>query len=296
MGRAANLRTSVRSHFRGDRRKVPQLVCETEAIDWIECADELEASVREARLIREHEPRFNRRGKGWRGYAYLKLTLSERFPRLAVVHQARDDGALYFGPLASFAAVTALRAAIEAAVPIRRCSTRIRPDAPDDGPCPATGGLVECPCRGHGSETEYATVVASVVRGLQGEPDVLLDSLTTRMNELAATDQFEAAAIARDQRATLAGVLRHHQLLDWLGSSGTLRILTVTGVIELENGRLATGEGAADDHPARTTERQDLDELVVVARWVKRELAAGRARLLDATVDHLPAELAPPAG
>ncbi len=64
VGRAANLRTSVRSHFRGDRRKVPQLVCETESIDWIECADELEASVREARLIREHEPRFNRRGRG----------------------------------------------------------------------------------------------------------------------------------------------------------------------------------------------------------------------------------------
>ena len=33
---------------------------ETEAIEWIECADVLEASVREARLIRELDPRFNR--------------------------------------------------------------------------------------------------------------------------------------------------------------------------------------------------------------------------------------------
>src|SRR5207342_689538 len=61
IGRASNLRTQVRAHFHGDhRRKVPQMLRETESIDWIECADVLEASVREARLIRELDPRFNR--------------------------------------------------------------------------------------------------------------------------------------------------------------------------------------------------------------------------------------------
>jgi DNA polymerase-3 subunit epsilon len=61
VGRAANLRSGVRSHFHGNhRRKVPQLLRETEGIDWIECADVLEASVREAHLIRELDPRFNR--------------------------------------------------------------------------------------------------------------------------------------------------------------------------------------------------------------------------------------------
>lgn len=61
VGRAANLRSQVRSHFHGDhRRKVPQMLRETEGIDWIECADVLEASVRAARLIRDLDPRFNR--------------------------------------------------------------------------------------------------------------------------------------------------------------------------------------------------------------------------------------------
>jgi DNA polymerase-3 subunit epsilon len=300
VGRATNLRTSVRSHFRGDRRKVPQLLCETETIDWIECTDELEASVREARLIREHEPRFNRQGKGWRGYAYLKLTLNERFPRLAVVHTARDDGALYVGPLASFAAVTALRSAIEAAVPVRRCSTRIgaRPDAAGDEPCTAADGLIECPCRGHGSEPEYQSIVDAVVRGLQGEPEVLLDLITARMDNLVAEAEFEAAARARDQRATLAGVLRHHRLLSWLRTSGTLRFLTEWGVIELDNGRLAledTSERATDRPHAPAVEREGLDELLVVARWIKRELAAGRARVAEPTTA-VPPELVELAG
>ena len=86
----------------GDRRKVPQLLRETEAIDWVECADDLEASVRELRLIQELDPRFNRqaKGKGWRAHAYLKLNLGERFPRLAVARAVREDDGLYLGPLA----------------------------------------------------------------------------------------------------------------------------------------------------------------------------------------------------
>ena len=89
VGKASNLRSRVRSYFSGDqRRKVPQLLRETESIDHVVCAHPLEAAVREIRLIHTHQPRFNRRAKAWRSYAYLKLTLGERFPRLAVV--ARD--------------------------------------------------------------------------------------------------------------------------------------------------------------------------------------------------------------
>jgi DNA polymerase III subunit epsilon len=63
VGHAANLRSRVRGYFHGQpRRKVPQMLRETEAIDWIECADEREAAEQEERLVAEHSPRFNRRG------------------------------------------------------------------------------------------------------------------------------------------------------------------------------------------------------------------------------------------
>ena len=93
VGKATNLRSRVRSYFGGDsRKKVPQLLRETEAIDWIECTHELEASVRELRLIQTLEPRFNRQGKRWRTTSYVKLTLAERFPRLAVARTVKDAG------------------------------------------------------------------------------------------------------------------------------------------------------------------------------------------------------------
>ena len=52
VGKATNLRARVRSYFGGDdRRKISQLLRETEAIDHVVCAGTLEASVLEVRLI-----------------------------------------------------------------------------------------------------------------------------------------------------------------------------------------------------------------------------------------------------
>ena len=250
VGRATNLRTAVRAHFRGDRRRVPQLLCETEAIDWIECTDELEASVREARLVREHEPRFNRHGKGWRGYAYLKLTLNERFPRLAVVHTARDDGALYVGPLASFAAVTALRSAIEAAVPIRRCSTRISAErrrtrcraVPGRGrpgrvpvPGPRLGGRVPDGRRHRRARAQVRARRAGRAARPRG--------CTTSRPRTSSKRRPAPATSGR----RWPGCSTTIGCSAGCAPSGTLRFLTDSGVVELEHGRLALG----DDGDAR---------------------------------------------
>ena len=92
--------------------------------------------MRELRLIQELEPRFNRQGKRWRATAYVKLTLTERFPRLTVVRTVKPDGNLYLGPFPSTRAAHTVREAIETAAPLRRCTVRtgrtktITPDAP----------------------------------------------------------------------------------------------------------------------------------------------------------------------
>ena len=81
VGKSKDLRTRVKSYFYGDeRKKVQDLLDLVATVQGVACGSELEALVLEARLIHEHEPRFNRRGKGWRRYAYLKLDLEEAFP------------------------------------------------------------------------------------------------------------------------------------------------------------------------------------------------------------------------
>jgi hypothetical protein len=81
VGKSKDLRTRVKSYFYGDeRKKIEDLLAQTTSIDGETCASELEALVLEARLIRAYEPKYNRRGKTWRRYAYVKIDPSEAFP------------------------------------------------------------------------------------------------------------------------------------------------------------------------------------------------------------------------
>jgi len=283
VGKATNLRSRVRSYFSGDdRRKVPQMLRETVAIDHVVCRDAFEAAVREVRLIQSLQPRFNRQLKTWRKYAYLKLT-DERFPRLMVTRAARADGALYLGPFTSSGAAHLVREAIETAVPLRRCSARLARSfiaSADDVPCVAAQlGVATCPCRGQIDDTGYAALVDSVRRGLAHEPDVLLGPLETRMRRLAAAQRFEEAAATRDRAAALARTLERRRRLDALRGAARVIVTTRAGRVELRHGRLvlADGPGASSDHPDRVPSldvppgRDEVDELLVVARHLDAE-------------------------
>jgi DNA polymerase-3 subunit epsilon len=272
VGKATNVRARVRSYFSGDdRRKVPQLLREVEAIDVVPCPHPLEAAVREIRLIHEHEPRFNRQAKAWRAYAYLKLTLGERFPRLAVVRDARADGARYLGPFRSSRAAHAVREAIESAVPLRRCTRRVGHTVALGGePClPAVLGAAACPCSGACPADEYARTVDQVVRGLDGEPAALLGPLERRMHALARDERFEEAAISRDRLAALARALERERLVHAARAAGRVTIEDAHGTVEIVAGRLA-GDLPAPPPPAPGTPpgRDEIDELLVVARYL----------------------------
>lgn len=284
VGKATNLRARVRSYFSTEqRRKVTQLLREMESVDHIVCAGPLEASVLEVRLIHQHLPPFNRRSKTWRRYAYLKLTLDERFPRLSVVRKVRDGGgALYLGPLPSTGAARLLAEAIETAIPIRRCTAK-PPRQPRSAPCaPAQLGVSLCPCAGQVSEAQYGAVVQRLVRGLTAEPALLLDPLAERMNVLASAERFEEAADTRDRAAALARALLRQRRLEALRRSGRLEVEDADGRrVVLANGRLldgplfATADGAVEDGPLP---RELADEVSCVAAWLDAE--ASRLRLV----------------
>jgi DNA polymerase-3 subunit epsilon len=292
VGKATNLRSRVRSYFSGDdRRKVPQLLRETERIDHRCCDHPLEAAVRELRLIHELQPRFNRRSKAWRKYAYLRLTLSERFPRLAVVREARADAGLHVGPLPSLAAARELRDAVESALPLRRCGRRVGRRAPLGGPpCVAAQlGVAACPCSGLTSEPEYALVVARAVRALTVEPAKLLEPLERRMAALAEAGRFEAAAGVREQLRAVVRALDRQRLVDGLRRAGRLVLDGPDGRVEVVDGRLCLPDDprvdAGPSEPAGGAARRDeLDEMLEIARWVQRRAATLRPAVVDGTL------------
>jgi DNA polymerase-3 subunit epsilon len=295
VGKATNLRARVRSYFSSDtRRKIGPLLRETAAVDHRPCSGPLEAAVLEMRLIHEDLPRYNRQGTRWRGYAYLKLTLDEKFPRLAIVRAPRADHALYLGPLPSTAMASTVADAIHSAVPLRRC-TRRPPRTPLTTPCtPAQLGVAPCPCAGTITADEYWPIVERATRGMTDEPALLFDPLRTRIDALASAERFEQAAALRDQAAALARALRAQQRAGVLRRSGRLQVeVPGEGGVVLAGGRLVdswaetSGRGAPGASPWHQLElvdavgpvpRQLADELACVSQWLDR--VAPRARLV----------------
>lgn len=228
VGKSKDLRARVRSYFYGDgRKKVDELLARTAAVQGIRCGSELEALVLEARLIRRHEPRYNRRGKTWRRYAYLKVDLAEAFPRIKVVRERKGRGA-FLGPFGSSRVAQLAKEALEEAFPIRRC-TRPMGASMRFAPC-ALAGMGRClaPCDGRVDPERYGELVRSLLSSLTS-PGELLAALEARMGALAAEERFEEAAGARDRLRALAEALERARRDAWLLGARHLLIRDADG-------------------------------------------------------------------
>jgi DNA polymerase III subunit epsilon len=272
VGKSTDVRTRVRSYFYGDeRKKIQDLLEQVAGVDAIRTAGELEALVLEARLIGDHEPRFNRRGKGWRRAAYLKLDPAEAYPRLKIVHRAtRGDGVAYLGPFATSARARLAKEAIEDAVPIRRC-TRAMGARTRFAPCAlADMGRCLAPCDGRTDPERYGELVGELLSSLDA-PGELLAALEDRMGRLAGAERFEEAAAVRDRIRALAQALWRARIDSWL-TAGRLVLRGPSGeTIDLDHGALRRPDDDAHPGPiSMPCQRERADELAAVRSWIAR--------------------------
>jgi DNA polymerase-3 subunit epsilon len=198
VGTSRDIRTRVRSYFTASeqRSRMAEMVRLAHVVHPIVCQTALEAQVRELRLIDEHKPRFNRRSKDGRKVVWVKLT-QERFPRLSIVKQVRDDEAHYIGPFRSRVTAQAAVDAVHEVVPLRQCTGRLT----GRGTACALADMGRCgaPCTGAQSEGDYAVVVADCRAIFTGNARPGAELLRARLEELASQERFEDAARVRDR-------------------------------------------------------------------------------------------------
>ena len=157
VGTSNDLRSRVRSYFSSSeqRSRITEMVALSQRVDAIPCAHDLEAAVRELRLIAEHKPRYNRRSRFPERALWVRLT-EEPFPRLSVVRRVRPGAGVFLGPFPDRRAADAAVAAVHESLPLRQCTTRISPRV--HGTACALAGMGRCgaPCTGAQSVDEYA--------------------------------------------------------------------------------------------------------------------------------------------
>jgi DNA polymerase-3 subunit epsilon len=282
VGKATNLRQRVRSYFgQEDRRRIGPMLREAQSVRHHCLPDPLSAEVVEARLIARLRPRYNRAGTRADRYCYVRFDVDSPWPRLAIVKDPGRTG-LHLGPLPSRTMATLVVEALQAALPLRRCSLRLGRNhvpEPDAAPCaPAQMGVAACPCAGLADRRRYDEAVGRAVEAIEGRPDAVVERLTARMTALAAEQRFEEAAMARDRLSALDGaVLRTRQMTDLL-ARGAFETTSgdITWVIDrarLVDVRVAGSTAGAlpaappdPPTPGRPLPRSLADEALLLAR------------------------------
>jgi DNA polymerase-3 subunit epsilon len=207
VGKSRDLRSRVRTYFTASetRTRMAEMVGIAERVDPVVCATDLEAEVRELRLIAEHRPRYNRRSKFPEKASWVKLTV-EAFPRLSLVAKVLDDGAVYLGPFSSRRTAELVTAAVHEAIPLRQCTARLSPQRTSSACVLAAMGRCGAPCLGPEqgeSAAAYGAHVEAFRVLVQHDASPVVAVLQQRLAALAATERFEDAAFQRDRLAAL---------------------------------------------------------------------------------------------
>jgi DNA polymerase-3 subunit epsilon len=268
VGKSKNLRSRVKSYFYGDGRKaIEDLLAEVRSVEGVPCGSELEALVAEARLIRLHEPKYNRRGKTWRRYAYVRLDDTEAFPRLKIAREPKGPGT-WIGPFPNSSTARLAKEALEEIVPIRRCTKRMGA-ATRFPPCAlADIGRCVAPCDGRVDRERYGELVRELKSSLSS-PGRLLEALEARMQRLGEAERFEEAWLLRDRIRALSEALLRTRRDRWLVGAGAMTLRTAQGErIRLSGGSLLRGDGS--DPIPLPCPKDRADELAAVRSWLGR--------------------------
>lgn len=210
IGKAKNLRNRAGSYFLAAaafEHRTRELIKHIADIDFIETETEVEALLKEARLVKDIQPRFNSELKDDKTFPYLQIRIREEFPRVEFTRKPRRKGVKLYGP---FTSARSLRQAIQVLQRIfqfRTCSLDI--SSKDDRwrwfrPC-LLHSIRQCtaPCNFRVTREEYRKSIRKLRMVLEGKRHRLLREMKKEMQEASDKLQFEKAARLRDEIAAL---------------------------------------------------------------------------------------------
>lgn len=202
VGKAVNLHNRVRSYFRKNIGRGPQIdkmVSLIARFEYIVTDSELEALVLENNLIKEHSPKYNTMLKDDKTYPYIKVTMGEEYPRVLFSRQIKKDHSRYFGPYTSAAAVKDTIALINKLYQLRTCNKNLPKECGNDRAC-LNYHIKQCmaPCQRIISREQYQEQIKKALDFLNGSYQDTLKELEEKMQEASEKLEFEEAARYRD--------------------------------------------------------------------------------------------------
>lgn len=227
VGKAADLKSRVQSYFRKPEPLNPlksALLKKTVKIKWIKTDTEIEALILEANLIKKHQPDFNVLLKDSSDYFYVGIT-REIFPKVFVTHQkkvknqkskAKSD---FIGPFTDGTALKNALKIIRKIFPFCTCRQLHKRSClnAEMNRCPGVCCLLpELAAKEpdfKGKLKQYRQNIAAFKKIIAGKKKKLASDLSREMKKAAGKENFEKAAIFRDQIKNLQKIFSHKKVL-----------------------------------------------------------------------------------
>ncbi len=280
VGKARDLKKRVSSYFHRAHES-PKTVAMMKQVARVEVTvanTEAEALILEYSLIKRHKPRYNVLLRDDKSYPYIYASTDARFPRLKFHRGPRRGKGRYFGPYPSTRAVRTTLKELEKLFLLRNCTDSFFDNR--TRPC-LQYQIKRCtaPCVDLISEQQYRDDVDAAVQFLEGRNKAVVDTFVARMEDAAASQDYERAARFRDQIARLKEIEARQLVkrgdkrdLDILGfaSNGAIHCVTI---LFIRNGTLI---GSRDHcpHLAGETDRQKILNAFVAQYYLGRDAPA----------------------
>jgi excinuclease ABC subunit C len=231
VGKAISLYNRVRSYFQESTDLSPKnrsMVAKVDDIEFLVVKNEVEALVLESNYIKQYRPKYNVLLRDDKNYPYIKVALTEDFPRVYRVRSFQRDGNRYFGPYTNSGAVDATLDLLNKLFSFRTCRYDASNWAPPRSgeeppgwkqkllPRPCTQYYIHrciAPCVAYATREEYDAVIRQVILFLEGKHEEVVKGLQEKMQDAAEKLNFEEAARIRDRIRAVERVLEKQRII-----------------------------------------------------------------------------------
>lgn len=203
VGKAKVLKNRVRQYFQNQERHAPKvraMVTNASDFEYILTDNEMEALILECNLIKKHKPYYNILLKDDKNFPLIRVSVNDAYPKISFTRQMKKDGARYFGPYTSSAAV---REAIDAAQKLYKipsCRIKLPEDMGRKRVC-LNYHIGQCiaPCINEISSVDYKKLIHKVCDFFDGKHEEIISELEKEMLVCSENLEFERAASLRDK-------------------------------------------------------------------------------------------------
>jgi len=210
IGKAKNLRSRASSYFQQSADmitsrgpKIAEMLGKVVGIDFLETANEVEAVLAEARLVKDIRPPYNTELVDDKTFPYLEITTGEDFPGVYITRKPGARGTRLFGPFTGAKDLRQVLVVLQKIFKFRTCNLCINKDDPKRRffrPC-LLYSIKQCvaPCSDRIESADYKKIITDLIKFLRSKRSVVLRQLKRQMTQASEQQQYEKAAVYRDR-------------------------------------------------------------------------------------------------